>query len=348
MTKAVDYSFARPDPGTIKAAGYDFAVRYLGSDPGKRLTIGERDRLHAAGIAVGLVWETSASRTLGGEAAGRADAQEANRQADALGFPADRVIFYAVDFDASAGQISGPITSYFTGVASARGRTPGVYGSYFVIEYLVGGGLVTCGWQCAAWSGNGQGSGGEVEGRRLSQHACMFQRATPVLGGSCDHNDVLMEPTPWAWHPNQTTAPERLEQTMAVPVHCPDHTGDAQWLLVRDGNGKERRRFLGPDDARRLWAVGDITRTEPTVLTGADADWFLGFPELPPMHNYEAGVAGVWQILAYIRDHVASTAIDETALAQAIATAAGIEPGEVHELLERLTNVGKALAGEKD
>lgn len=349
MTKAVDYSWARPEPGTIKAAGYDIAVRYLGDDASKRLSLAERDRLHAAGIAVGLVWENGATRPLGGEAAGRADAVAANHQADALGWPADKAIYMAVDFDASAGQIAGPIAGYLQGAASASGRPLGVYGSYFVIEHLVGGGIVGHGWQCAAWSGNGQGSGGAIEGRRLSRHACMFQRAVPVLGGSCDHNDVLMDPGPWAWHPNQTTGPKRLEQIMAVPVHCPDHTGDAQWLLVRDGNGRERRRFLGADDARRLWAVGDITRTEPTVLTGADADWFLGFPEVPPIHAYEGTVANLWQTLAYLRDNVIGplnelagrppTDVDEEVHTQAIDVA------KVDELLDRLKAAGEALAG---
>lgn len=274
---AVDYSSARPDPHALAAAGYRHVLRYLSHEPSKNLTPAERDALHAAEIFVGLVWETTANRTLGGEAAGRQDAVEANAQADALGFPKDRVIFYAVDFDASAGQISGPITSYFNGANSVGGRPRGVYGSYRVIEGIVGAGIVGCGWQCAAWSGTGTGTGGSIDGRRLSAHACLFQHPYQVLGGACDVNDVLMDPTPWAWHPNKTAAPQ-------PPKHEDDEMLTIYWSK--------------PDSA---W-VRDVAKLDGTIsqgfaVEGRFAKW-IGERARPGHEGWDPRTQAVRTILA--------------------------------------------------
>lgn len=205
MPQVVDYSWARPTPQLIRDSGYVGAVRYLSYDPSKNLSPIERDALFTAGLAVGLVWETTASRALGGGPAGAEDAAEAERQADALGWPGDRPLYYAVDFDAVAG---GPVTDYFHGATGAARRPVGIYGSYGIVEGIVGSGLVAWGWQAAAWSGGGQGTGGSIEGRRVSAHARLFQRATPVLGGLCDANDVL-RPDWGGWIP--ATSPAELD-----------------------------------------------------------------------------------------------------------------------------------------
>jgi hypothetical protein len=164
------------------------ALRYLSYDPGKNLSIWERDSLWAAGLAIGLIWETTARRPEAGFDGGRQDAVEANNQADFLGWPGDRPLYYAVDFQTGAG---GVVTDYFNGANSVGRRPVGVYGTYDVIEGLVGGGVVGWGWQCAAWSGDGWGTGGSIGGRRASVHARLFQHPVPVMGGMCDANDVL-------------------------------------------------------------------------------------------------------------------------------------------------------------
>lgn len=210
MAQVLDYSGARPGGARIAADGYAGVVRYLSTDAtafnrAKQLRADELADLHEHGLEVGLVWETYAERAAAGYDAGRADALEANRRADALGWPSSRPIYYAVDFDSAGG---GDVADYFAGVAAAGGRPWGVYGEYDVIERFAGS--TPWLWQCAAWSLNGRGSGGSIEGRRLSDDAVLFQRVAQVYGGGADVNDVL-RPDWGGWHPSKTydnTTPE--------------------------------------------------------------------------------------------------------------------------------------------
>jgi hypothetical protein len=244
-------------------------VRYLSHKPAKNLSPGERDALHAAGLAVGLVWETTASRTLGGYAAGRADGFEANRQADALGYPKDRAVFYAVDFDATVDQVAGSIADYFRGVTDLGGRPAGVYGSYRVIEGIVGGGRARWGWQCAAWSGPGTGSGGSIRSGyaqpvRLSRHTCLFQHyglTRIVPPGATDHNTVLMDPTPWSWHPDQTATPDEEDDDMATTIIATTQQG-SRWFVEEAGGaegGQGIVKMLSTDQFVRPMAPNEVT-----------------------------------------------------------------------------------------
>jgi hypothetical protein len=147
---AVDYSYARPDPAAIKAAGYRGVIRYVSSKAAKNLTTTEADALRRAGLWIALVLEQSAQRASAGAAAGRIDAAFAEHQADLLGYPKDAVIFYAVDYDATAAQVA----DYFAGIRAAATRPVGVYGGFKVIEGII----VDHYWQTVAWS-NGKVSG---------------------------------------------------------------------------------------------------------------------------------------------------------------------------------------------
>lgn len=199
MLQVVDYSWARPSPQLIRDTGYVGALRYLSHDPSKNLSPVERDALFAAGLGVGLIWETTARRPSGGFAAGAEDVHHAEAQADRLGWPGDRPLYYAVDFDTGP---DGAVTEYFHGINSGARRPTGCYGSYRVIEGIVGGGIAAWGWQCAAWSGDGWGTGGSIGGRRVSIHARLFQHPVPIMGGACDANDVLAGDLDWGgWLP---------------------------------------------------------------------------------------------------------------------------------------------------
>ena len=108
--------------------------------------------LHAAGIAVGVVWETTANRAAAGPGAGRYDAGLAKGQARTVGLPDTVAINFAVDFDTlgKPQQVDG----YFDGAGSTLtlGRTGG-YGSFEVIRHLFDTHRITIGWQTYAWSG---------------------------------------------------------------------------------------------------------------------------------------------------------------------------------------------------
>jgi hypothetical protein len=151
--KGIDYAFGRPSPSVLRSQGYKFVARYLSYDSGKNLSGSEARALRSAGVDVVVVWEAGGTDALNGYNEGRSQAQAAESQAKALGMPAGRPIYFAVDFDASAGQ-QGALNSYFDGVASVlgRGRT-GVYAGYYPVKRLFDAGKVGYAWQTYAWSG---------------------------------------------------------------------------------------------------------------------------------------------------------------------------------------------------
>lgn len=129
----------------IKAHGFAGVMRYISHDPKKDLTAAERDDVRANGMSIGLVFESTANRAAQGREAGAQDAAFANTRADALGYPAECTLWYAVDFDADAAAVQ----PYFDGIASAGGRTHAPYGSEKVISGVTYPGH---GWQTVAWS----------------------------------------------------------------------------------------------------------------------------------------------------------------------------------------------------
>ena len=144
-----------PTPAALRAAGRDFVVRYARSTGSlsKGITAAEAARWKAAGVDVAIVDEVGASRALDGHAAGAADAKGARAAVVAVGGPADGVIYFAVDFDATAAQIAGPVRQYIAGAASVLGAArTGVYGHAGVIGSLVPS-VCTYGFQTYAWSG---------------------------------------------------------------------------------------------------------------------------------------------------------------------------------------------------
>src|SRR4029077_5277549 len=90
--------------------------------------------------------------------------------------------YVARDFQGFAGDFA-TCDAYVDAFNSHHPCEP--YGTYDYIEHRGSG------WQCAAWSGNGPGSGGSIEGRRVSSKARLFQRVSQGLGSRCDVNEVL-------------------------------------------------------------------------------------------------------------------------------------------------------------
>lgn len=150
---AIDYSWARPAPGAIRAAGYTGVLRYVSrpDNNGKNITANELRSLRAAGLAVTLNFEQYERRPLEGFTAGVQDAISADVLADKVGYPATAAIYYSVDF----GTTYSAVREYFRGVHSASRRAVGVYGGLPIIRGAEADGFARYGWvtNAASWSG---------------------------------------------------------------------------------------------------------------------------------------------------------------------------------------------------
>lgn len=154
MSLWLDYSFARPYIQQMKADGVAGVLRYLAPDDanngGKILRPDERDSLLSAGFDIALNWEWYAGRALDGYAAGVQDGNAAAAQAAALGYPANKEIYFSHD----TSTFNQSVLDYFRGAKDALGSRyqSGGYGSFYAIQQLHAAGLITRGWQTTAWS----------------------------------------------------------------------------------------------------------------------------------------------------------------------------------------------------
>jgi hypothetical protein len=148
-----DFSYAKPDPDLMADAGYEFAIGYVSHNPAKNLTKHQAAAYRDAGIHVGLVWETTAGRALEGRAAGQADGQAADDQADALDYPVDAVMFFAVDKNTTSADYPA-IQAYAEAFNKATRRPVGIFGEADLLDHFVTAGRqpVQYGWQTMAWS----------------------------------------------------------------------------------------------------------------------------------------------------------------------------------------------------
>jgi hypothetical protein len=352
-------------------------MRYLSHEPGKNLSAAERDALFAAGLTVGLVWETAADRALAGFTAGASDAREANAQADALGWPRTTTLGYAVDFSPAAltravadhGHALGPVEhgrrqiasrgrraldsalkaqmpvvrDYFAGVVSTGGRPVAVYGSFQVVESVVGAGLAHCGWQCAAWSG--QAGPGEPAvwvpaygfNVRRSRYACLFQfygaPAGETLISGTDMNLVLEDTTAapasaLIWHPNQ---PAPQEDDMAGPVIYKTKP-NSDWAVITAG----LQPPAGVDPAQPGdWRVARfIGYPSSGIMVRLHDDAQLQFDHFVGLQEIEADDPAFWNYsLQDTNGRAAGPQLAQNTPDSPWSREAGFGPGEQHRFL---------------
>jgi MYXO-CTERM domain-containing protein len=192
----VDYSFARPSPASITAAGYTFVVRYSSNDPGKNLSASEAQSLEQAGLDIVCNWEDGAMNALSGYNQGVTDAQTANAQTLADGMPSGRPIYFSIDFDEDSSQ-AGAVDAYFQGVASVIGLSrTGAYGGYYAINQLFNAGDITFGWQTYAWSSG-----------MWDSRAQLRQIQNGVDNGQEDEDEGMVADF-GQWGPNAPTTPD--------------------------------------------------------------------------------------------------------------------------------------------
>jgi hypothetical protein len=235
--KGVDFSYARIPATTLVKSGITHVFRYLSHDPGKNITKGEYDEYKKAGLTVHLNWETSAARPLDGSGAGITDGQEANRQANALGAPADQAILVSLDVDPhslSDGQW-GALMGYLNAF-HLQGRPVGLYAGALAIDYVSTHHGASEYWQTAAWSGN-----------YISPHAHYYQRIghTWVIPGvdpsAYDEDVIIVTPVP-----PQPPHPSHGEYEMIVCKHQVSAKAGREACVTFDPGTKTLVAYNGP------------------------------------------------------------------------------------------------------
>src|SRR5579875_3114511 len=187
-------------PADIRAQGADGVMCYISPTDGqpgsKDATPAEVHAYRSDGLWVGLNWESTGTTFTGGYAAGVADAQAALLLIEARGYPKGCAVYFSLDTYVSDGQL-GAAQAYADGIRSVlapAGWLTGVYGSYYVMESVVGGGHADSGWQTIAWSN-----------RLLSAHACLYLDAV----GNLYDQDAVEAPYPPLWGaPTSPTPPD--------------------------------------------------------------------------------------------------------------------------------------------
>ena len=224
-TFSIDFSYARPNPAAIKAAGYVGVWRYLsGGTAGKDITFDEFESYLKAGLGVGLVWETTGERALDGAAAGAADGRAALAQVATVGYPHGAPLVCNVgDFAATAAQIPAIEAYYNAFVAQVAAYQFGGYATGYIIDQLVALGCKGIWWQNAE---NDEG----VPGNELSPYATVYQdvvETLPEIAGSprSDYDqDAIIGNINWAMTdpppipPEDPVTPEDIANITAANI----------------------------------------------------------------------------------------------------------------------------------
>jgi peptidoglycan hydrolase-like protein with peptidoglycan-binding domain len=229
MSEAADYSFARPSPVALAAAGYKDVLRYV-STPGntKNITPDEVQALQDAGLGIALTWETVNQRAAtSGAAGGTTDAPLANQMADALGYPPSCVIYFVLEDPNPVPPSTWPqIDAYAQAAKQSSSRPIGGYGSQAYLEHAIDLGLISKGWQVGGWSTD------------VSSKCHLLQRsANPALttmGGAVDDNLIIVEDFgQWTGSIGPSPSPVIPVPVPAPPGRAPD--GNPFTILVVDG-----------------------------------------------------------------------------------------------------------------
>lgn len=264
-TFGVDYAGAHPSPPCLALQGVKFAGRYIEpASDWKTLTKTEADALHAAGVAIVSFYETSATRALAGAAAGKADALGVIAHRADIGMPANRPVYFAVDFNATPAQLSGPVRDYFRGIAAVMPLDAiGGYGGYHTIRYLFDNALIKWGHQAYAWSG------GAWDPRA---HIQQYANGRALCGGTVDFDRAMV--ADYGQWPAPSAPPDPTKMT--TPVGTPlMQFGDTDSSTVIPGVANEGRvSWLQCVTGASMTGVYDAELVR--VITAFQTNWNLG------------------------------------------------------------------------
>jgi hypothetical protein len=153
----------------LSGAGVKTIIRYYARDtgnPAKVVRKAEAQAIAAAGMRLGVVQESRNGDKPSGfsKDLGFADGRHSRAYAHSeIGQPEGTAIYFGVDFDASANQITNLIVPYFRGVAEAFAEANGLpsyrvgaYGSGRTLRALLTAGLAEFAWlaQSTGWAGH--------------------------------------------------------------------------------------------------------------------------------------------------------------------------------------------------
>jgi hypothetical protein len=208
----IDYSFGNGlSANRMKAAGVHFVARYLSWQPNpKNINKIEFDNLVKSGLHVVLVWEGTGRDLVNGFRGGQHDAQEANRQVNALGAHGCPVYFAPCDYDAPQSD-QGLINGYLDGAASVigHGRT-GMYGGYWPLSRAWAGHHMSWAWQTYAWSG-----GNWLAAAHLQQ----YQNGAMMGPAEVDYDRSMKLDCGWWPRPSSGAPPPPAHKAAPAPAH---------------------------------------------------------------------------------------------------------------------------------
>lgn len=190
--RVLDYSAGYPGAKAIKDAGYKGAVRYIGFPDRRKCTnVNELNDFTNNDLGMALIYENNTTEWRGGYGAGQSAGTRARGHANAIGFPRDRPIYYAVDQDVVASGEFDAAIGYLRGASSTAGgfQLTGVYGEGDLMDRVrEAGSTASWFWQTAAWS------------RGRHTNANLYQLIGTVNVGriDCDMNDILT--ADWGQH----------------------------------------------------------------------------------------------------------------------------------------------------
>lgn len=251
-----------PDSKTAAADGFRVIFRYLSHDSAKNITAQEAAAIHAAGAAVGFVWETTADRAGHGSDAGAADVRDAEAEADAVGAPLDAAIYYAVDYDPDPSEV----VAYFEAVRAAAKRPVGAYCSDAVAVELFKRKLIDFFWQTESTGFRGRWPSPIANVR---QHTA-YER--PKLSGDYDE-DVIVTPDVGQWpRPVKPSTATNEEETLFVrdPQDSKIYLVTGQGLVYIDSpahlqqltgakNAGDRSMVRTPDATNPIWKLPKVS-----------------------------------------------------------------------------------------
>jgi hypothetical protein len=211
MSKAFDCAtpLTAPVANIFKRDGFEVVARYLVPSGWKALTKAEADRISTAGLQIISVYETTASRALGGRGAGLVDGASAVQVANKVGQPKGSTIYFAVDFDAKDSDMPAVIEYIKAASEATPDFNTGVYGSARVIKAIQKSGACSRFWQTYAWS-----RGEVVPGIHIHQYDNGPKGiGMPMNGISIDLNKTFGNEGSW----NTLEPIQEVEEYMMTP-----------------------------------------------------------------------------------------------------------------------------------